>query len=91
MPPSAAPSPGLEHATDRAAGTRAVLEGVTFAIRDCRDALAATGTRLEHLLAVGGGSRSDYWLRPSPPRWIARCSCPSRAISAAPSGPPAWP
>ncbi len=54
---------GLEHATDRAAGTRAVLEGVTFAIRDCRDALAATGTRLENLLAVGGGSRSDYWLR----------------------------
>ena len=54
---------GLEHATDRQAGTRAVLEGVTFAFRDCRDALAATGTRLENLLAVGGGSRSDYWLR----------------------------
>ena len=54
---------GLEHATDRQAGTRAVLEGVTFAIRDSRDALAATGTKLEHLLAVGGGSRSDYWLR----------------------------
>jgi xylulokinase len=54
---------GLEHATDRPAATRAILEGVTFAIRDCRDALAATGTRLEHLLAVGGGSRSDYWLR----------------------------
>lgn len=54
---------GLEHATDRQAGTRAVLEGVAFAIRDCRDALAATGTRLDHLLAVGGGSRSDYWLK----------------------------
>jgi len=54
---------GLEHATDRAAATRAVLEGVTFAIADCRDALAATGTRLENLIAVGGGSRSDYWLR----------------------------
>jgi xylulokinase len=53
---------GLEHATDRAAGTRAVLEGVTFAVRDCRDALAATGTRFDRLLAVGGGSRSDYWL-----------------------------
>lgn len=53
---------GLEHATDRMAGTRAVLEGVTFAVRDCRDALAATGTRFDHLLAVGGGSRSDYWL-----------------------------
>ncbi len=54
---------GLEHATDRAAATRAVLEGVTFAIRDSRDALAATGTRLNQVLAVGGGSRSDYWLR----------------------------
>lgn len=54
---------GLEHATDRAAATRAVLEGVTFALRDCRDALAATGTRIGSLLAVGGGSRSDYWLK----------------------------
>ncbi|MCB6177824.1 xylulokinase [Rhodobacter sp. Har01] len=54
---------GLEHATDRAAATRAVLEGVTFAIRDCRDALAATGTTIGSLLAVGGGSRSDYWLK----------------------------
>ena len=54
---------GLEHATDCRAATRALLEGVTFAFRDCRDALAATGTRLDSLLAVGGGSRSDYWLR----------------------------
>ena len=54
---------GLEHATDRTAATRAVLEGVTYALRDCRDALAATGTRIGQLLAVGGGSRSDYWLR----------------------------
>ncbi|MCA3442514.1 MAG: xylulokinase [Rhodobacter sp.] len=54
---------GLDHGTDRAAGTRAVLEGVTFAIRDCRDALATTGTRLDRLIAVGGGSRSDYWLQ----------------------------
>jgi xylulokinase len=53
---------GLEHATDRTAATRAVLDGVTFAIRDCRDALAATGTVIESLIAVGGGSRSDYWL-----------------------------
>lgn len=54
---------GLEHATDRDAVTRAVLEGVAFAIRDCRDALAATGTRVDRLIAVGGGSRSEYWLR----------------------------
>ncbi len=53
---------GLDHATDRAAATRAVLEGVTFALRDCRDALAATGTGFDSLLALGGGSRSGYWL-----------------------------
>ena len=53
---------GLEHATDRDAATRAVLEGVTFALQDCRDALAATGTEPGSLIASGGGARSDYWL-----------------------------
>lgn len=53
---------GLEHAADRQALTRAVLEGVTFALADCHKALAATGTRIDRLIAVGGGSRSDYWL-----------------------------
>ncbi len=53
---------GLDHATDRAAATRAVLEGVSFALADCRAALAGTGTRIESLVAVGGGSRSHYWL-----------------------------
>ncbi|GGK39583.1 xylulokinase [Salinarimonas ramus] len=53
---------GLEHETDREAGTRAVLDGVAFALRDCRDALAATGTRIDRLIALGGGSRSETWL-----------------------------
>ncbi len=53
---------GLEHATDAQAATRSVLEGVAFALRDCRDALAATGTTLTRALAIGGGARSAYWL-----------------------------
>jgi xylulokinase len=53
---------GLEHATDRQAATRAVLEGVTFALKDCQQALAATGTTLDSVIAVGGGSASEYWL-----------------------------
>ncbi len=53
----------LDHATDSAALTRAVLEGVTHAFRDCYDALSATGTRIERLIAVGGGSKSDYWVK----------------------------
>ncbi len=54
---------GLEHAADRDAMTRAVLEGVAFAFADSRDALAATGTRLERATAVGGGSLSSHWLQ----------------------------
>lgn len=53
---------GLAHATDRAAATRAVMEGVVYALVDCQQALAATGTRLDTLLAAGGGARSEYWL-----------------------------
>lgn len=54
---------GLEHATDRSAGAVAVLEGVTHAVRDSYDALTSTGTRINRLIAVGGGSRSHYWLQ----------------------------
>jgi len=54
---------GLEHASDRAALTQAVLEGVAFAFRDCLNALAAAGTKLDRVTAVGGGSRSTYWLK----------------------------
>lgn len=53
----------LGHATDRAAMTRAVLEGVTHALRDSFDAMAQTGTKIESLIAVGGGSKSEYWLQ----------------------------
>ncbi|MEO1960224.1 MAG: FGGY-family carbohydrate kinase, partial [Paracoccus sp. (in: a-proteobacteria)] len=52
----------LDHATDARAAARAVIEGVSFAFADCRDRLAATGTRIEGALALGGGARSDYWL-----------------------------
>ncbi|MXQ07567.1 xylulokinase [Alphaproteobacteria bacterium GH1-50] len=53
---------GLQHETDRDAGTRAVLEAVAFAIRDSFEAMKATGTAPDSLYAVGGGARSDYWL-----------------------------
>ena len=52
----------LENETDQTAGTRAVLEGVGFALRDNLDALAATGTNVSSLIAVGGGAQSRVWL-----------------------------
>lgn len=42
--------------------TRAVMEGVAFALRDSLEALRATGARLERLLAIGGGMQSPYWI-----------------------------
>ena len=54
---------GLTQSTDRTQLTQAVLEGVSFAFRDSQEALAASGTRPERLLAVGGGTRSGYWLK----------------------------
>jgi xylulokinase len=54
---------GIGHESDRAALTQAVLEGVAFAFRDCLAALRAAGTDLKRVVAVGGGSRSQYWLQ----------------------------
>ena len=53
---------GLDHAADRNALTRAVLEGVAFALRDNLEALRDAGTEVDGLIAVGGGSRATYWL-----------------------------
>jgi xylulokinase len=47
--------------TPRAAMTQAVLEGVAFALRDARDALASAGTRLNQADLLGGGARSAHW------------------------------
>ncbi|MCW1932238.1 xylulokinase [Pararhodobacter zhoushanensis] len=52
----------LDHATDAQAAARAVMEGVSYAFADCRDALGATGTRIDRALALGGGARSGHWL-----------------------------
>lgn len=43
--------------------TKAVLEGVSFGLKDSVEALKSTGAEFESLYAVGGGAASDYWLR----------------------------
>lgn len=54
---------GLARASGRGDLALAVLEGVAFAFRDCLDALAAAGTVVERVTAVGGGARSRTWLQ----------------------------
>jgi xylulokinase len=52
---------GMTHATDRALLGYSVLEGVTLALTDGLDALAAAGTEVSALSMLGGGARSAYW------------------------------
>ena len=54
---------GLGHDSDQRALAQAVVEGVAFALCDSRDALRAAGTHIARLKAVGGGTRSRYWLQ----------------------------
>ena len=54
---------GLSHLSDSARLAQAVMEGVTFAFRDCQRVLKDAGTSFGRLLAVGGGSKSQLWLK----------------------------
>lgn len=54
---------GLSHSTDPALLAQAVMEGVAFAFRDCQRVLKDAGTEMGRLLAVGGGSKSELWLK----------------------------
>jgi xylulokinase len=53
---------GLAHEADRGALTQAVLEGVAFSLRDCLDAITASGTAITEADVIGGGARSRAWV-----------------------------
>jgi len=54
---------GIAHETDRKALTHGVLDGLAFAFRDNLDALREGGANISRLMAVGGGTKSEIWLK----------------------------
>jgi xylulokinase len=54
---------GLGHETDRNAMTHAVLDSIAFAFRDSADALRDGGAKIDRLMAVGGGTKSELWMK----------------------------
>lgn len=54
---------GLSHVSNPVRMAQAVMEGVTFAFRDSQRVLADAGTKIDRLIAVGGGSNSPLWLK----------------------------
>jgi xylulokinase len=54
---------GLGHESDVKAMTHAVLDGVAFAFRDSLEALKDAGSNVKRVMAVGGGTKSELWLK----------------------------
>jgi xylulokinase len=52
---------GLHAAHGRAHLVRAVVEGVTFALRDSLELVRGLGVTPDEAVAVGGGARSEFW------------------------------
>jgi xylulokinase len=52
---------GLSFDTDAARLGYAVIEGVTFGLKDGLAALNASGSSVQRLSLVGGGARSTFW------------------------------
>ena len=54
---------GLGHESDHNVLAHAALDAVAFAFRDSLEALKDAGTEVKRVTAVGGGSKSELWLR----------------------------
>jgi len=52
---------GLNLTHDRAAMTRSVMEGITFALRDSLEIIESLGVPVRQIRASGGGSRNAMW------------------------------
>ena len=52
---------GMRPDTTRKQMTLAVLEGVTFALRDCLEAVKKNGVNIERTMLCGGGAKSTLW------------------------------
>ena len=52
---------GLSPRHDKAALTRAVMEGVTYGLRDSLELIRAMGVEIRQIRASGGGGRSALW------------------------------
>lgn len=53
---------GMSKSTDEKVLCQAVIEGVSFAMRDCLEALKSTATNIPGIYVIGGGSNSEFWV-----------------------------
>ena len=53
---------GMTPTTTRGHLTRAILEGVTFGLKDSLEILKEIDVNIDEVRVIGGGSKSDFWL-----------------------------
>jgi xylulokinase len=54
---------GLNLATEKASMIKAIMEGVSFALRNNIETIEALGIQIDEVRAVGGGLKSPVWLQ----------------------------
>jgi len=53
---------GINLATRKAHFIKSIMEGVSFALRNCLETLESLGIAVDRVMAVGGGLKSETWL-----------------------------
>jgi xylulokinase len=53
---------GINLGTSKAHFIKAIMEGVSFALRHCVETVESLGIRIDQIMAVGGGLKSTNWL-----------------------------
>ncbi|ANE47121.1 xylulose kinase [Paenibacillus swuensis] len=54
---------GMDGAHELGHFTRAVVEGITYSLRESVDILRASGKRVSSITSIGGGAKNEHWLQ----------------------------
>jgi len=54
---------GIDISHTMAHFTRAVMEGITFSLKDCMELMIKSGKSFERVISVGGGAKNKDWLQ----------------------------
>lgn len=54
---------GMDTAHTRAHFAKAVLEGITFSLRDTLEIFRASGKEINEIISIGGGAKNPMWLQ----------------------------
>ncbi|KIL46557.1 D-xylulose kinase [Jeotgalibacillus alimentarius] len=54
---------GMDQRHSRGHFTRAVLEGITFSLHESINIFREGGKKIDRIVSIGGGAKSDFWLQ----------------------------